>query len=247
MSASQVNMYMRCAAQWMFRYIEGLIIPPSGAMTRGNAFHAGTYQNFNQKIERYQDMPEDDVLDVYSTTYDSLAHKTEWKDGEDKGAIKDSGVELMKQYHNAVSPTIQPVQAEFPFILEMDNKDWTFNGVVDVLTETGRVIENKTTGRGLKTPRSSHLLQSTAYSVGANSRQAEIVYAVSKKEPEMLRFPVAITMGMINYFLTIIAQVAHAIESEVFPPHREDNFLCSRRYCGYWNVCEKKFGGYIKD
>jgi len=249
LSASSVNIYLRCPAQYFWRYCEGLIVPPSGAMTRGNAFHTGTYKNYDQKVASHEDLPVDDVLDIFSTEYDIRAHDTLWQDGEDKGEVKDSGVAVLREYQTVVAPTIQPVCAEREFALELENKSWKFTGIIDVVTDGGVVVENKTTGKGLKTPRHDHLIQTTGYSIGSRSEsgvaaQAELIYAVAKKKPEVLRFPVDINTAMILYFLNLIAVVANGIEKEVWLPNR-GHFLCSRKWCGYADRCVAKYGGTV--
>ena len=51
LSISQIGMFMRCPAQWMFRYIEGLTVPPSAASIKGKATHEGVELIYSEKKE----------------------------------------------------------------------------------------------------------------------------------------------------------------------------------------------------
>ncbi len=251
LSSSRVNMFLRCPRQFFYRYCEGLVVPPSGAMTRGSSYHRGVHANMSQKIETHEDLPVNDVLDVFSTEYEARAHDTFWLDTEDKGEIKDSGIVLLREYQNIIAPTIQPVASEQEFELQLENKEWAFTGILDIKDDEEVIHENKTSSRSLRQPRQEHLLQLTAYLTGAwqaevVGRQGRLTYAVSKKLPEIVSHDVIMSQAGVLYFLTIIAQVANAIESEIWTLNRSHN-LCSKRYCGYSGMCLKQFGGYIRD
>jgi len=65
-SPTQINMFLRCSASWMFRYVENLKIPPNGNMSLGRAYHTGMETNGRYKIEKLEDMPTADVCDAFS-------------------------------------------------------------------------------------------------------------------------------------------------------------------------------------
>lgn len=251
LSASRVNMFLKCAQQYFYRYCEGLVAPPSAAMTRGSSYHRGVHANMSQKIESHEDMPVDDVLDHYSTDFDVRSHDTLWQDSEDKGEIKDSGIVLLREYQEIVAPDIQPVASEQEFELALENKPWTFTGILDIKDDAEVIHENKTSSQSLKQPRQEHLIQITGYSIGAwesevVGKQARLTYAVSKKQPEIVSHDVTMSQSGVLYFLTIIAQVANAIESEIWTLNRSHN-LCSKRWCAYFSRCIGQFGGTVKD
>ena len=52
LSPSQINMYLRCPAAYKYRYVDGLILPPKAALTRGKSVHKGQEHNYNQKINK---------------------------------------------------------------------------------------------------------------------------------------------------------------------------------------------------
>lgn len=251
LSPSQINTYTKCPMSWYFRYAKGLKIPPSGAMTLGSAFHTGTGVNYSQKIESFEDMPVSDVLEVYSEDFDIRAESTEWN-SEDPGTTKDSGVQLLEKYQQVIAPETQPTQVEQGFSLDLRNQNIRFVGYIDLLDTNNWVIETKTTSKSLREPRHEHMLQGIAYAAAREAISGEPTpgvrfdYAIRKKEPDVLSFNAHPTEQDTDYFLTVLTEVAHAIESEVWIPNRA-HFLCSRKWCGYWSQCEKTCGGRVKE
>ncbi len=51
-SATQLNMYLRCPAQYKFRYVDGIILPPKSALTKGKAVHRGQEFNYWQQLKK---------------------------------------------------------------------------------------------------------------------------------------------------------------------------------------------------
>ena len=250
-SASQINMFLKCGQQWAFRYIEGLTFQPGAALTLGSCFHSATGKNYEQKVESKADLPESDVCDIFSDQFESAKHDTAWFEDEKPGEIKDTGIEILKVYHSVISPDVQPSQVEMKFQLDFSNLDEKFIGYVDLLDESGLIIETKTTSRTPSEISHDHKLQTTAYSVGYRTKYkkqeagARIDYAVNKKEPEIVSMPLQITAQDMDYFLTIVPRVLQAIKSEIFIPNR-GHFLCSQRWCGYAELCMKRNGGIVK-
>ena len=49
LSISQIGTFMRCPAQWKFRYIDGIKVPPSAAAVKGTATHEGIELIYSEK------------------------------------------------------------------------------------------------------------------------------------------------------------------------------------------------------
>lgn len=252
LSATAINMYLRCPQQYYFRYCEGMKSPPGAALTLGLSFHRGTAKNYEQKIETHEDLPIDDVLDVFSTQFDAGAHDTVWVENEKPGDIKDSGIVTLKEYQRVLAPTVQPVAVEQKFNLSFKKKDYKFVGYVDLVDDQDVIIETKTTGKKPAEPKFDHTLQLTAYATGyrATKKKKEtgvrIDYAVNKAKPEVVSYPLEIGDGQIEFLWKLVARVAHGIESELWIPNR-GSFLCSHRWCGYADRCEALLGGTVRD
>lgn len=251
LSASRVNMYEKCPAQFLFcYYLEGYA-PPGAAAVLGSSFHAGIEVNYRQKVETEEDMPVEDVCDAFSDDFNERRHGGRWFSDEKPGAFKDQGVGLIRAYQKNIAPIVMPESIERWLGIHFDNYDWSFRGRADILTKDGILIETKTTGRRPSQPMKPHVLQATAYSAGILANDGKIPktridYIVKNKTPITVSHPLDVTDGHINFFLGQIARVAHAIENDIFFPVRSGT-LCSHRWCGYASMCEKKYGGIVPE
>jgi hypothetical protein len=251
LSATRVNMFMRCSMQYYFRYCEERIAPPSGAMSLGCSFHAAVEHNYRQKLDSRVDLKGAEILDAFSADFEERKHETAWLEDEEPGAFKDQGVGLLSEYHGVISPTVQPSSVEREFSIPFENKPWTFEGRVDLLDDKDTLIETKTIGRTPGKPEPAHLLQTTAYvtgfrSAGDKESGARIDYAVKNKKPKVVSHFFDVQDTQIEFFLAQVARVAHMIENEMFLPNRNQR-LCSHRFCGYATRCEQVCGGIVSE
>ncbi len=248
LSVSQINTYLRCPMQYYFRYCEGIISPPSAALTLGLSFHVATAFNYSHKLVEHSDADVDDVCDVFSTEYDERKHETVFAPDENPGRIKDNGVRALRFYHQQVAPRVEPAGVEEEFRVKLKGRDYELVGRIDVIDKANKVIETKTTSRSVSKPRDEHTLQATAYVAAAlatgraGAGDAVIDYAVVRSRPTVASFAIKVGPERVRYLLNLIARVTRAIESEVWIPQR-NSFLCSERYCGYWEMCHKIIGG----
>jgi len=250
LSSSRVTTFLICPYRYYCQYCLELWKPANIALAIGTVFHDTTKHNYLQKCDTYRDLPLDDVLAIFSAGFDE--HEIELRQGEDRGIEKDSGIMLLAEYQSVIAYKIQPVEVEQMFTMTFSNKPWPFTGRVDLVSDDGIVIENKTTARGLNRPRDTHLLQTYGYTSAMRRKlqspdmEARIDYGVRGKVPRILSFPVEVTEAEERYFLTLLSGVAKGIEAEIWYANRVNNNLCSQRYCRYWQECEAENGGRVK-
>ena len=67
LSATQLNMFLRCPRQYEFRYIKGFKIPPSGAMVQSRVWHETLEANYKQKVQSDKDLPLSDMVAIGET------------------------------------------------------------------------------------------------------------------------------------------------------------------------------------
>ncbi len=264
LSPSQILMMQRCPAQWYYRYVCGLRVPPSGAMSTGSALHAGAYHNYEQKIESREDLPTDDILDAFSTDFDARKSETQWSKDEKPSELKDKGARALDAYQSRLAPSIQPKLVEDKARLEIPNFDYDLIVVPDLIQEVegGKEVvrDIKFTTKspdGVKSgnvqPRVSDLTQVTFYALARSAKTGEAIeegsldYCVgTKANASAIPVPVQFSDQDFKYAKNLIALTARQIELEHYPPNRQ-SIMCSRRYCGYFNECEKDFGGKVKE
>lgn len=268
LSASRINTFLRCEMQYYFRYILDLIRPPDTVpLMIGTQVHKAVEFNMSQKIESHEDLKETEVLDHFGTGFDEAKHSTVWYPDEDPGKIKDNGIGLVKEYHKVVAPVTQPIHSELQFIMVLTDYPFPFEGYIDIVQEDHTICETKTIGQSPQGITSDHKLQGTLYSLGYRWLfQAEnglrYDYIVKNKKPKILSFETKVTNTDIFYLRTLIDRVTDRVtrainikheDSEVqarltmerFMPSR-GSWMCKRKSCGYWELCEKACGGTVR-
>ncbi len=251
-SPSQINQYLRCNAQWYFRYVEGLKKPPASALVQGSSFHDALDVNFSQKVETKKDLEIDVVQDAAAEAFEKRAPEIEWDSDEKsegiekvKGRMKDETVGLVTVYHKDLSPKINPIASEKEFILETD-QDYSIKGVIDLIDMNGTIIDHKTTGRTPSEISADHALQGIIYCIANETSRYAFNYAVKNKTPKTVSLEAKAEMTDKEYVLEVVGRMDHAIKSGVFLPNR-NSFMCSKRSCGFWQECESKYKGRVKD
>lgn len=202
-SASSLTMFARCPEQWRQRYCLGKISPPAAATIIGRADHHAIATNFEQKIESHDDLPVNEVLDVYLDTFDDQLEMSggpteidfgkKRLTGEDAkkaaGKAKDDGAAIVSTYSASVAPSVQPTGVELRFHVETPELPVRIDGYIDVETAEG-LIERKTGRRSMSEPAPDWIIQARLYQL-AKPRPLQWHLSVMKKEPEVVMLPQA--------------------------------------------------------
>jgi len=240
LSASSVATFLRCGQQWFYAYVANVKSPPSLKQALGLTFHEAVEGNMQQKVSSTVDLPLDDVLDIFSTSWDALEPEIEPKEDEDPKKAKDSGVQLVRKQHLEVAPAIQPVMVEEPVSFEINGLP--YSGTIDLVDSKSRVRDWKTSSR---TPSkgTSHLLAMTGYALAYRQKtgemESEVVldYLIRTKEPKYL--PIAsggpIDGKTVVKFAQVVSDVHQQIEAGRFLPNGLMSNACS--WCGYTAMC----------
>ena len=257
-SATQLNMFARCQAGWMFSYVHNIKGKPSGAMTRGTCVHKGISHNMIQKVESRVDLPVADVLDHYDATFTELSYDTSWKKDEKPGKEKDAGYRVLGHYQKTIAPETYPADVEQSFKMFInwtenggedneEQKSVEFRGILDLADVKGNLVEIKTTGQTPKRPRGADGLQLTGYYLGKEALEGKsyspwLDYLVTTKDPKILSFPIRIEEPQKKFFLDNVPRIVKAMELENYYPAR-GSMYCSPTGCYYWDMCHDEFGG----
>lgn len=237
-------MYLRCPAQYYFRYILEKKIPPKISQIKGRAIHKGQEFNYKQKKETKEDLPLDTIQDFVAETFEKEIKENEVEKDEDEGKAKDDAVTLATLYHQQIAPTVMPEYVEQEIDIELP--DLKIVTILDLSTEDGYIRDTKTAQR---TPAEDQLQKSLqafayiyAYRLAKNDKEKGFLfdYLINTKQPKLQTFELKIEDQQIDRFLKIARSVKHAIENEIFYPNTE-NFMCNPNACGYWELCKKEF------
>ena len=241
LSVTQLKTYLRCPLQYYFRYVCDLKAPPTGDMTLGRVVHNVLEDNYRQKIETRQDLPLDQMTDLFSDHWDSQVQETTLKPGESPGPLKDQGIQLLAPYHREIAPTIQPVEVERRFLLDTGATRRPLMGYIDLVDDQGTVIDHKTTKRSFPEGSAEKDLQLTAYAFAHRALYGEaetglrLDVLVRTKEPKVQQLATTRTQADIDRFLRLAEHVERGIDAGVAYPN--DNYMCGT--CGYGSMCEQ--------
>ena len=257
LSASQIVMFLRCARQWAFRYIEGLKVPPSGAMKQGNVFHRMAEKNYAQKMGSRVDMSEGDLADYFAEEFETswASEEVKLNENETKGGFKDEGVALTRVFRAGIAPKVQPIAVErnFKIVVGKDDAQVLLNGYIDVIDEQGRIRDTKAL-TPQRVPNEFDLSRDLQLSTYALARKLEDVgslptettparlmldVAVKLKHPEARILPTARSIEGLRLHLNTVGNVAKAIKADAFP-RNPTGWWCSPKWCGYWDRCMGK-------
>jgi CRISPR/Cas system-associated exonuclease Cas4 (RecB family) len=264
LSASQIKTMSDCEAKWWFRYVGGYKIPPVSSLTFGSSYDDALTTNYLHKIDKKEDLPVADVMDAFVTSWDIRKKNTEFDSDEDPDAIKEMGIKLVKEYQNEIAPSITPLAAQKRYDVQFPGVDWTLVGFADLITEDGWIDDNKTkkkspalqNGQYVLDP--DHFFQLLTYSIAEKMEGGEsagnkmrITYAIKSKVPKIVvvEAPAPVAEDL-KYFQSMTALTFQKIQmmkaGNMDPMPKRNGMLCSRKYCGYWSLCEEKFGGKVK-
>lgn len=247
LSFTQVNMLLRCPAQYEFRYVRGLKIPPAGALIQGGAYHEALATNFLYKLRSQTDMEIADVLDAFSTAWMNQLRKHQTTKGEgfeqikwdaNPGTLKDQAISMLQVYHQRVAPMIMPEQVEQELEVPI-SKDLKYKGIIDLVDTSKVIIDHKLTSRRMSQLDADKNIQVTGYhylreAKGYKYRSA--FHNAVKTTGKIFILETTRTKQDIEWWLSLVKKVARQIETGIFPPN-PTGFLCSAQYCGYYKLC----------
>lgn len=252
LSPSRLDMLSRCGMQYYFRYVEGKIIRPGVAMVIGTATHKAIEANLRNKIETGSLLAEEAVAQTASEALkdtwlgdEPRLDEEEAKEGEAavKGSAIDTAVSLSKAHHKVLAPTIKPIYVERGFRLELKSNPFDLTGYIDIQEADG-IRDTKTVGKSPQGEEADKSVQLTAYALaakingGPDPAKVSLDYLVKTKEPKVLTLSSTRSTADYKGLLLRMERAAEVIEKGAFYPTSPDNWVCSARFCGYWeSVC----------
>jgi RecB family exonuclease len=209
-------------------------------MMLGIAAHEAVETNFSQKLVTRLDLPPEAVTAAFSDAFDRMVDEVDDDPKETKDQAKDSGVALIEKYQEEVAPTIMPLYVEQEIQFAIDGVPYA--GFIDLVDDTGRVRDLKTTRRK-PSSRQDYTLAMTGYAVGYRELTGKIEtgitldYMVRTQKPYY--YPAA-TNGPISdegiaTFATILSGVSESVQRGIFLPTGLNSGACS--WCGYQKIC----------
>jgi len=243
LSHSQIQTYINCPAHWLFSYRCGIKIPPKASMMQGRSIHKSLAEGYFYKKDKGKEIKLKEMLDIYEDDFNKSIQNEEvsFKKDEKPAGFIDVGVKGLKLYHSEMMPNIKPVEIEKEFLLDFENTDFSFKGVIDLIDDKDIVHDHKSTGKTPNQVQIDNDQQLSAYTVGFEKiigRKPEFLqldYLVLTKEPKIVSFRTERNDADIKRWLMNIAFVKKAIDSGLFycVHSGANSWVCTKDYCKY--------------
>jgi hypothetical protein len=249
---SEISMLMRCPVQYDFRYVKGIRRPPGIAAHVGSGVHTSAEMNLHEKMMGRGLLKREDVSDV---ARDTVIRKID-TDGvllsEDeaskglaavKGEAVDKATRLALLHYDELAPHIEPVGIEIPWTVDVRGAGIILAGRID-LEVAGGIRDLKTAGKTPPADSAGKADQLTMYSVAyrvLRGRMPETLgldYLVDTKTPSVCIQQTKRDEKDLAVFLRRVSTAAKVIQSGAFMPCDRSSWVCSKRFCGYYDMCE---------
>lgn len=251
-SKSKLGMLFRCEQQWAFRYPHDLIRPPNGSMSFGSAWHDGAGFDFQQKATTGKNVPAKESIEFAVQSLENRRDGTDWGDERFSDA-KDGLVKLQGEYATGLALEVQPVEdgVELETWAELDDGT-KVKGFIDVVTGQGS-IDLKSGKRSWPDNEGQKKLEPYLYTF---DEPGDSIFGfhvgVRTKKPKVQAVQVIVSEAAKKGARSVISAGATRMKELLADPEKAlptgfGGFLCSRRQCGYWQECQKRWGLPIPD
>ena len=251
-SATQLEMFWRCAEQYRRRYIEGERIPPAVAMLVGTALHKGAEHNFSQKIESHRDLPAAQIVEAAVAGFDAAQEGgyalTEEEAGRGAkivlGLAKDQAAALAQCHAAEQAPDYQPVAVEHSTRIVFPQASHDLLGITDLRDNQGRVTDLKTAARKMPVAAADESTQLTIYAAayqvdtGEAPKEVRLDVVTKTKKPARQLLRSSRTRADFQALVNRVNVTLATIAAGNFPPASPGSWQCSPKWCGYWATCK---------
>jgi hypothetical protein len=250
-SNTQLEMYARCPAQYEFRYVNGLVIPPGIALLQGTGLHRGAETNFRQKIESHKDLPAKDIIDASVAAFDAEQVGGYVLTDEEAsvgpaivlGEARDKLAQIAAVHAKEQAPDYQPVAVEHRQLIVFPSASHDLLTVTDLRDDKNRVTDFKTAARKKPIDSIHSDLQLTIYAAAYKIETGDLPNEVRQdvvtktKEPQRQLLVSHRTTADFQALLNRVNAILSAINLGSFPPCSPGSWNCSPRWCGFFTQC----------
>jgi len=160
---------------------------------------------------------------------------------------------LLPMYLNRFAPFYQPSFTERFFILKLG--EIPVHCIIDTVghlhlpfmaNPKPSVVDYKTVGKKQSQATLDSDVQLSAYAMVAQKelkiKHPEVGYCdlLKTKTPNVQFFSATITPQRLRWFEELTFDVANTISKGCFPLTKPDNWICSKKFCGFWHLCRGK-------
>lgn len=255
-SPFKLDTAMQCMAKARYRYLERLRGPERSTMLVGKALDGVSNSVYRDKIaEPDVTASASDAADRFAAEFDYVAPIVDdWQ--EPRGDLLDKGVRATKVWRDSMAQFVTPIDVQPKLSVDLtdpiDGTHFTLSGYPDTVGMVRGVkttIDLKAPNRRYNAAKLTKETQPVAYSVLTGVARFEYHCAVlgkSSSQPQVLG--ATISDDHRHFFIKragmIRRAIGHAFHSGDWIPNRA-HMLCSRRWCEFWERCQKDHGGEV--
>lgn len=266
-SKTKLHALDSCGYKFFRAYVLGERRPPTGAMAFGRAWDGLCDGFYGEKLKSGRSLAPKDAQELFRGAFDVEADLVADWAGADMGEMVDEGAALALAWW-PVGNEVQPVSVQEAFRVDLadaQGRPYVLTGRLDAIARTQSSgtegplfgLDDKTSGRKWGQRELWSAVDALAYSVGLDEAfgieaAGAFTYhvAVRKKVPEVQVISRPITQADRDGFLRYVAmqrqRAMDSYRSGTWTPNRQDK-LCSRRWCAWWQECEREWGGRVPD
>lgn len=237
LSASAVSMYQRCPRQFEFRYVHGIKSPPSVALVEGLAHHDWLRVHNQGRVRSQERLRGDEAMDLFTDFW--RAGKGEASD-HSMAADRDvpaRAQRLIDAYLRGPDQKLEPTSAEEKVQLVLGGVPVL--GFIDVMTEDA-VLDYKVVGKKKSKSDVENSLQMAIYAAAKPRAKRVGMMSFVKPSAKIVTEEARVNKAMVSWAGEVVASVAGAVKASAFPCCAPDSWVCSERFCGYWDRCRGK-------
>jgi hypothetical protein len=246
--ASMISMLFRCPRQYYWRYIMQYKCPPGWAQFLGTNYHYGLEVNFKQKEQSRADLQVEDIKDAFNTSWGKISQETEiiWEEERPEN-IKDAGYAMLQAYMHDLAPQVQPIECgtEYEFEVEIPSLDLLAKGRIDLIEETGYLIDHKTASKKWAAARPREEAQSYYYPIAWEKLTQDRlpmqfhVASHSQRGGATQSLTAEVDEQDLKWFENdVLPSLVRQVKEGLFPP-RPNGWWCSERFCGWYGMCRR--------
>jgi len=241
LSYSSISKYVLCARNWRFKYLDQIPAPKSTSLLFGGAFH--------ETIE-YHVANQGNIIETWATNWEiALAEsdgQIDWQD-ETPESLCNLGTRMLT--HKDILPVInslRPLEIEKRVELQVPGVPIPVVGFIDMIESDGVTCDFKTSSRSWSQSKAQDELQPIFYLAALNQLGIEHCwkfrhYVFTKtKTPKIEIWETQRSPREALWLFELIKDVWDAIQKDIFPTTGVGSFLCSAKYCEYWDICRGK-------
>lgn len=250
---SMLTMLSKCGMQFYYRYIEGKKSPPGVALVIGTAVHQACELDLVRKMETGSPAPLEEVKEKAAEALDATWLGEEPMLDEDEKVLgkarvraqaKDEAIALSGLSNREVTPLLNPIAVEHRIRLDLGAFPFDIEGTVDVLEEH-TLRDRKTSARSPSGDEAEGNPQHELYHLmrfkenGQRIDTYALDYLVKTKTPKAVTVtaPAARSFDPIKRRLEMAAKVVESGAFYPVDPTGPSGWVCSAKWCGYWNEC----------